>query len=366
MLRILFASVLVLHSLLHLIGVSKAWNKTSPVLPSDLMAGNVFSNVSKISGAVWLVTSILLLSGAAAIVLRKEWFWIPVAAALVMSQVLIMTDWHQAKYGTIVNLALVIAVVLSAAATRFDKKVKREVDSITNQASRSDRIISEEMVSSLPGNVQRWMHQSSVIGRKTSNVIRVVQKGSMRTKPDGKWMPFEANQYFTIDPPAFVWVAKIKAAPLFTIAGRDRYQNGEGNMLIKPLYIFTAADSRGEEINQGTLLRYMAEMVWFPQAAVSKYLKWEFIDDHHAKVTMDYGGTTASGIYAFNDDGGVAGFEALRYGDFGGTYRKERWSVATTDYKQLNGIIVGYKNEVTWKLEKGDFMWLKLEITNIE
>jgi hypothetical protein len=248
----------------------------------------------------------------------------------------------------------------------FGKTVAQEVSSMRRAADANEKTVTEEMVAGLPGNVQRWMRTSNVVGRKTANVIRVTQKGSMRTKPDGKWMAFEAVQHFSIDPPAFVWSAKMEAAPLVTIAARDKFSDGKGNMLIKPLYLFTAANSTGSEIDQGTLLRFLAEMAWFPQAAVSNYLKWEFINDNLARVTMSYGGVTASGIYFFNDDGTFAGFEAMRYGDFDGTYRKEKWSIATTGYKTFNGIMIGNKNEVTWKLEEGDFKWLTVEITGMD
>jgi hypothetical protein len=366
MLRIIFASILSIHSLLHLVGFAKEWSIGFHGQLSDQSLIQFYGNTSKIAGVVWLLASVLFLSGAFGYLLRREWYLVPTAAALLISQVLIIIYWQDAKYGTIVNVAILIVVIFSAAATHFGRKVAQEVNSVRSQAETNEIIITEEMVSNLPKNVQRWMRGSNVVGRKTPNVIRLLQKGSMRTKPESKWMAFEAIQYFTIDPPAFVWSAKINASPMFTIVGRDKYQNGEGNMLIKPLYIFTAADSRGEQINQGTLLRYMAEMAWFPQSAASEYLRWEFIDDHQARVTMEYGGTSASGVYLFNDDGSVAGFEALRYGDFDGTYRKEKWSVATKGYKTFNGIRIGNKSEVTWKLKEGDFKWLKLEITGVD
>ena len=366
MLRIIFASVVVIHALLHLIGFAKAWATG----PKGQLSGETFIRLSghpsKVTGVAWLLAGALFLCAALGFLLRKEWYWIPAVAGLVVSQVLIIMDWPDAKYGTILNIAMLIVVIVSAAAMQFGRKVAEEADSIKAFAGTDEIIITEETASQLPVNVERWMRRSNVIGRKTPNVIRVIQHGSMRTKAGGKWMPFEAVQYFSIDPPAFIWSAKIRAARLFTIAGRDKFQDGKGNMLIKPLYMFTAADSRGEEINQGTLLRYMAEMAWFPQAAGSKYLRWEFIDDHHARVIMSYGGTTASGVYRFNDDGTFAGFEALRYGDFEGTYRMEKWSVATTGYRSFNGILIGNKNEVSWKLKEGDFTWLKLEITGMD
>ena len=366
MLRIIFASVLVIHALLHLIGFAKAWATG----PKGQLSGETFIQLSghpsKVTGIAWLLAGTLFLCATLGFLLRREWYWIPAVAALVISQVLIIMDWPDARYGTILNIGVFVVVIISSAAMKFGRKVVQEADSMRALAGTNEIIVTEEAVSQLPVSVQRWIRRSNVVGRKTPNVIRVVQHGSLRTKPRGKWMPFEAVQYFSIDPPAFVWSAKIKATPLFTIAGRDTFKDGKGNMLIKPLYMFSAADSRGEEINQGTLLRYMAEMAWFPQAAVSRYLRWEFIDDHHARVTMSYGGTSASGVYRFNDDGTFAGFEALRYGDFEGTYRLEKWSVTTTGYRSFKGVLIGNENEVTWKLKEGDFTWLKLEITGMD
>ena len=188
----------------------------------------------------------------------------------------------------------------------------------------------------------------------------------MRTKPDAAWMPFTATQYFTIDPPAFVWSASVKAGSLVTIAGRDKYENGRGNMVIKPLYIFEAANSSGEQVDQGALLRYVAEMAWFPQAAVSDYLQWEAVGENEARVTMTYGGLSASGIYTFDNQGRVIGFHAKRYGDFDGISRKETWSVVTKEHRSLGSLYVGCVSEVTWKLQDGDFHWLSLEVKTLD
>jgi hypothetical protein len=357
---------MVIHGLLHFVGFAKAW----AIGPKGQLSGEAImefsGHTSKTTGVAWLLAGALFLSATLGFLLRKEWYWIPACAALVISQVLIIMDWSDAKYGTMLNVAVLIVVIFSASAMQFERMVGQEVESLRFSARTNRIMITEEAISGLPPNVQRWMRHSNVVGRYTPTIIRMVQEGSLRTKPKSKWMPFEAVQYFSIDPPAFVWSARIKATPLFTIAGRDKFDDGKGNMLIKPLYLFTAADGRGEEVNQGTLLRYMAEMAWFPQAAVSHYLRWEFVDDHHARVTMTYGDTSASGVYRFNDDGTLAGFEALRYGDFDGTYRREKWSVATTGYRSFNGILMGNRNEVTWKLKDGDFKWLTLEITGID
>jgi hypothetical protein len=133
---------------------------------------------------------------------------------------------------------------------------------------------------------------------------------------------------------------------------------------LEPVHQPVGIESR-DVVNQGTLLRYLAEMAWFPQAAVSDYLQWEEIDHHHARVKMNYKGVSASGVFTFNSEGLISGFEAQRYGDFDGEYRLETWSVKVTGYQTLHGKKIGNKNEVTWKLKDGDFLWLKMEVTDV-
>ena len=137
-------------------------------------------------------------------------------------------------------------------------------------------------------------------------------------------------------------------------------------MLIKAASLFTIANSKGKEIDEGSMIRFMAELIWFPQAAVSEYIKWEEIDSTHARITMTYNDVTASGVYAFNPNGFPIGFEAQRYGDFDGKFSKETWSVSTNSYGYFNGIPMGKSSEVTWKLKNGDFTWLQLELRDVQ
>lgn len=185
-------------------------------------------------------------------------------------------------------------------------------------------------------------------------------------KEGQSWMPVEAEQYFTIDEPGFIWKAKIKAAPLFHIVGRDKYYEGKGNMLIKILSLITVADARGKEMDQGTLLRYLVETVWFPTAALSSYIKWEEIDSNSAKAAMSYRGVTASGVFMFNENGEVINFVAERYMALNGRYVMETWSTPMKDYKEFDGIRIPTKGEIIWKLKTGDFNWFQFEITEIE
>lgn len=352
------------HGLFHLTAFAKAWSAGAHEQLSFRMI-DLSDSSPRLSSTLLILTAFMFLTATLGYFMRRQWYWIPATAALLLAQVLIVIYWQDAKYATFVNVLLLVAVIYSAAAMYFVKAATRSAQRLLGQATVSERLVTEHMIASLPQNVQRWLRQSNVVGRPTPVKIKIEQEGSLRTKPDGTWMSFKATQYFTIDPPGFVWIARIKAAPLIEIGGRDRYHNGKGNMVIKPLYLFRAADSSGTEIDQGTLIRYLAEMAWFPQAAVSEYLHWESINDRQARVTMDYADVTASCVYTFNEEGNVSTIEARRYGEFGGVFRKETWSVAATGYGVFNNICIPNSNEVTWKLSEGDFQWLKLQVTDV-
>lgn len=366
MIRLIFLSVLVLHGLLHFVGFAKEWNIGSQGELTGKAFINLSANSSRFAGTLWLITGFLFLAAAVLYLFRKEWFWMPAALALLTSQTLIIIYWQDARYGTIVNLAILFVVIYAAGVMLFNRGTVQDVVSLQSRALSADKVITRAMLDHLPRNVQLWLHKAGVVENSNPNVIRILQKGNLRSKPDGEWMPFRAVQYFSIDPPSFVWDARIQASPLLEIAARDKFEEGNGFMLIKPMYIFTAAKSSGKEINQGTMLRFLAEMAWFPQAALSPYLRWEGINERQAKVTMTYNNLEVSGIYSFDEAGHVTGFEARRYGDFDGIYRKETWSVSVTGYKTFNNRLIGNASEVTWKLKEGDFKWLVLEVTEIE
>ena len=362
MFRLIFTSVMILHGLLHMIGFSHEWNIGAHT-PGKLI--DLSSHSSRTAGILWLLSGSLFLFAAVCYLLRREWYWIPTIAALLLSQTLIIMYWDDAKFGTLINAVFLIIVIHAAAANYFNITTRREIKNLIGQSAASRILVTEEKIAGLPENVKQWLRSSGVVGKESPTLVKVLQRGTLRTKPNGRWMPFQATQYFSVDPPSFVWSATIKAAPLVEIAGRDKLMNGHGNMLIKPLYLFNAANSSGTEVDQGTLIRYLAEMAWFPQAALSPYISWQSTNNREAIATITFGSVTASGIYHFDDEGRMTAFEAQRYGDFNGHYRKETWYVATSGYKSFHGTTIGNVNEVTWRLAAGDFHWLTMEVLDI-
>ncbi|MBK7874006.1 MAG: hypothetical protein IPJ74_26830 [Saprospiraceae bacterium] len=278
---------------------------------------------------------------------------------------MIAISWQDAKFGTIANIIIIIGIVLGWAAWNFNIKSQKEVSILLQKANFNTEIITKDHIISLPPIVQKWLERSGIIDKPYIQTVHLQQKVKMRTTPDGKWMPVNAEQYFTSDPPGFIWIADVNMMPILHLSGRDKYQDGQGQMLIKALSLLPVVNAKGAETDQGTMLRYLAEMIWFPSAALNYYITWEELDVNSAKATMNYNGVTASGIFTFNNNGDVISFEADRYYTRKGGATLEQWHIENSEYDIFNGIRIPIKSAVTWKLKEGDFTWYKLEITDI-
>ena len=272
----------------------------------------------------------------------------------------------KALIGGIGALPIVLLGGSFAGRRLFDRKVDKEVEALFEKVERDDRKISEADLEGLPDAVRRWLENSGIMDRGDIKAVRLRQNAEMRLAEDKPWMPVRAEQYFIPHQPGFIWKADIRMAPFIHISGRDKYDEARGNMLIKVLSLFTAADSSGPEIDQGTMLRYLAETIWFPSSALNDYIIWTNIDENNAEATMTYGDVSATGVFTFNSDGDPTHFEAERYGEFDGEMRLETWAIPLKSYREFEGVRVPTEGEVTWKLASGDFNWFNFEVVEIE
>jgi hypothetical protein len=71
-------------------------------------------------------------------------------------------------------------------------------------------------------------------------------------------------------------------------------------MLIKAASLFTVADARGKEMDQGEMMRYLSEMMWFPSAFLEDNISFEAADATSARVTLTDHGTAATGTLFFD------------------------------------------------------------------
>ena len=100
--RWIFVAVMAVHGLIHLMGFLKAFALAE--LPQLTLP------ISRGMGAVWLAAAVLVLASAVTVVTWPRGWWLLGGAALVVSQLVIVTAWGDAKAGTAANVILLLAV----------------------------------------------------------------------------------------------------------------------------------------------------------------------------------------------------------------------------------------------------------------
>lgn len=365
--RIVIAALLCVHGLTHLIGVAKEWRWAEVPALSGGTTMKLPASASIAIGALWLASCLALLAAATLLLAHHERWWVTAAIAIVISQLLVVYAWPDAKAGTLANVALAIAVLVGASYGRFVADGDALIHELLVRTSGVPAApVERAELERLPAPVARWLESAGVLGKPRAVNVRLKQRGGLRTSAEQAFAPAQAEQYFSVNEPGFVWRVQVPMLHV-PIIGRDSYTGGHGRMQIKALGALTMVDARGEQIDQGTLLRFLGESVWFPSAALAPYIRWEAIDETSARAHMAYGGARASAVFYFDAQGRVERMRASRYlaqGDAPATL--EPWAVRMRRWATVDDVVIPVEGDVTWELSAGDFTYYRWEITELQ
>lgn len=147
--------------------------------------------------------------------------------------------------------------------------------------------------------------------------------------------------------------------------GTDLFKDGHSHMHGTLAGLFTVIDGQGDEVDQGTMVRYLQEMSWFPTAYLGANITWTAVDDHAADVTLRVNDRAVSGRLFFDDNGRLLTFSAQRYGDFGGTFSMQTWTTPTSEYATFGGLRIPAGGMGVWQLPEGDFSYVNVRLTEV-
>lgn len=269
-----------------------------------------------------------------------------------------MATWLRRTTGALSAAAVGGGLALGAAARRWQVATERLTDLVLRQAARPHGTVSFETLESLPPPVKRYFRMALRDGQPRIRTARVTQRGEFRSKEssdtEAGWQPFTAIQVFGAGPPAFVWDARIRMAPLVRVWVRDAYVEGRASMLGAVLAAVPVVDeSNREELRAGALQRYLAESVWFPTALLpSDSLTWSPVDDTHARAALTDGSTSVSLDFEFGSGSEIVGsYAAARLRSLPGEkgrYEQLAWGGRYRGYEERDGMRVPTESEVYW------------------
>ncbi|WP_026944820.1 DUF6544 family protein [Algoriphagus marincola] len=343
-----------LHGLIHLMGFLKAFKLAE--------IQQLTQPISTTQGVFWLIGALLFLAFALAAFLEKPLAGYLGLAAVVLSQVLIFTVWQDAKFGSIANLILLFVAIQMIYQANWEKKITSEKAVFKESGSIPDLRKTEE----LPLAIQKWLKASGYRMESPMISAEIHQTAQMKMKPAQKdWKEAQAFQVSSLDPLGFHWQVEMDMIPGFKIFGRDQFKDGIGEMLIRIGAAIPIVDESGDKINEGSLQRFLGELVWMPSLALHPGISWKELDKYTAEATLKINQTSGSGTFHFNDGGDFVRFEALRFYENKEDSKRFPWILKVEEYRDFEGIRIPSTMNATWKLPERDWTWLRLQIDSI-
>jgi uncharacterized protein DUF6544 len=244
-----------------------------------------------------------------------------------------------------------VGVVVNVNRLRLQRLVAREMRALI-AVTRSSRL--RPAVGALPPPVARY-RELAVGDRAPVLTLKLRHVGTFCMSSSAKPLPIRGTQLFTSDPPGFVWSARVRMFPGIWVDARDMAANGEGSMRVLLDSTVPIADARGPELDQGSALRLLAEMVWYPTALFdARYVTWSALDAVHAVATLRFGERQVSGTFEFGADGLPVGMTAERSMNKVGL---RPWGGTYGDWRSVSGMRVPFEARVTWQLDSGPFTY---------
>jgi hypothetical protein len=148
--KYLLALFILVHGVIHLMGFAKAYG-----------FGNVTQltkHISKTAGMFWIVVAILFSYSAFMLLFKKETWPASAILAIIISQVLILTAWKDARFGTIANVIIILIIIPAWGSFRFELPFRKHVTSmLTNTTTVAYDMVTEADVYHLPPPVQQYV-----------------------------------------------------------------------------------------------------------------------------------------------------------------------------------------------------------------
>jgi hypothetical protein len=358
--KYLLLAVVAVHGLIHLMGVAKAFG----LAPLDQLR----TPITQPLGLVWLAAAVLFLVGAAGLVVAPGWWWVPTGAGLVLSQIVIVASWGDAKFGTVANAVVLVPVLVAALGhapwsdrARYARDVRAALAAQVGQPAP----LTEADVAHLPPAVQRYLRFVGAVGQPRVASYHVRFRGALRNGPEDGWMPIEADQQSVVDPPERLFLVDARMFGVPAVA-YHRYVGSAATFEVKAASLLKLVDARGPEMTRSEMVTLFNDMCLLaPASLVDRRIAWEEIDPRTVRGTFTHAGNTVSAVLTFDPSGALTDFvsdDRSRTLD-GKRYERLRWSTPVTGWRTVDGHLL-QDAEARWRLPTGEFAYGRLEVVS--
>ncbi len=214
-------------------------------------------------------------------------------------------------------------------------------------------------IDDLPTPVQRYFRAVLKDGQPLIAAASFDLAGKINMSETGEnWKPFTSTQRAVTHRSGFFWNGRVAIMPGLAARVHDSYIAGAGTLHAAMLGLFTVAEVHGGgEIARGEMMRYFAEMAWYPTALLpSQGVRWEAVDERSANATLVDGPISLTLLFRFDDAGLIKSVHADARG---ATQGKDGamimlpWECSLSGYQRREGMMVPTRGEVAWMRPEG-------------
>ena len=240
---------------------------------------------------------------------------------------------------------------------RWKRQTAQQIERLSPRASSGHAGVApydRATIATLPAPVVRYFDFALKQGQPSVASACIEWEGTFSMRPR-RWSAFTATQHYRVEPPGFVWDARIWMTGILPVLVRDSYAAHQGSLKAAIGGVVKVADAHGTaDMAKGELLRYLGEAVWFPTALLpTAGVIWTAIDDDSATATLSDGATTVSLDAHFGHSGEIASISAMRPREMRGTSVLTRWVAHVRGYTRRHGMMVPAEGDVEWQLPSG-------------
>lgn len=228
--------------------------------------------------------------------------------------------------------------------------------------------VTDADVASCPPLVQRYLHAIGVVGQPKVRNYRLRFRGRIRAAPDARWMPFDADQMSSTDPPArfFFMRARMFGIP---VAAFHRLAGGHATMQVKIAGVIPIVDARGEEMDRSEAVTLFNDMCLLaPATLIDPSIAWETIAADTVRARFSSGGRTIAATLHFGADGLLTTFRSddrSRSSPDGRLFTRLPFSTPVSDYRRFGAIRLPAHGEARWTLPSGEFTYGEFELQGV-
>lgn len=362
--RWVVAVLLAVHALIHAMGFLKAFGFAQLT--------QLTQPISRPVGVAWGLATVAMLLASVTFITTPRWFWVVGAVALVLSQVVIVLAWKDAKFGTLPNVVLLVAVILRFAAygptsmrAEYDDAVRAE---LRNPAPAG--VVTEEDLLSLPAPVANYLRVTGAVGQPRVFNFRAKWRGRMRGAASEPWMEFEAEQYnfYAAEPSRIFFMSASKSGVPVDVF--HRFVGEPATFRVRLLSLLTMVDAKGPEMNRAETVTLFNDMCLLaPATLLSPSIRWEPVDARRARAHYTRRAETIAAELVFDEAGDLVDFSSddrSAASADGKTFTRQRWTTPVRNYRAFGARRVGTFGETRWDAPTGTFTYGEFELQSIE